>query len=181
MDSAGREVREVDRNSWSAPRAVQLSTKPEPRQPKLAKPSVPTISEKRCSVCGELKSLSAFYRKVRGAGGRDGRCKECRRERRDTPATRDRHLRNTYGISLAQYESMLGAQGGVCAICGMPEGLLGGRRGTATLSLAVDHDHATGHVRGLLCSSCNQGLGMFKHEASLLEAALSYLTSTEAS
>lgn len=105
-------------------------------------------------------------------------CKTCKRALRDMPAARDRHLRNTYGISLTQYESLLGAQGSVYAICGVPEGLPGGRRGTAPLSLAVDHDHASGHVRGLLCSSCNQGLGMFKPKASTLEAALRYLTPT---
>lgn len=168
----------MDSSPWGTPGALRSSTTQEPRQSKSAKPSIPTITERRCNACGELKPLSAFYRKVRGVGGRDGRCKECKRVLRDMPATRDRHLRNTYGITLAEYEAMLHAQGGVCAICREPEGQVGGRHGTAALSLAVDHDHTTGHVRGLLCSSCNQGLGMFKHEANLLGAALRYLTST---
>lgn len=135
--------------------------------------------ERRCNACGELKPLSAFYRKVRGVGGRDGRCKECRRKLRDMQATRDRHLRNTYGITLAEYEGMLHSQGGVCAICKEPEGQMGGRHGTAALSLAVDRDHTTGCVRGLLCSRCNQGVGFFMHNRNRLVAAIHYLDATD--
>ena len=164
---------------WGTPRAERLSTT-ERGQPELANQDVLTILQKRCNACGEMKPLGSFYRKVRGIGGRDGRCKECRRELRNMPATRNRHLRNTYGNTLDEYRRKLESQGSVCAICRQPEGQLGGRLGTASLSLAVDHDHVTGQVRGLLCSSCNQGLGMFKHQARLLEAALTYLTSEKA-
>jgi Recombination endonuclease VII len=149
--------------------ARQLSAELSTRRRRLARQAI-VDGKKQCSVCGEFKPLGEFYRKAAGGGGRGGQCKACARALRDRPATRDRHLRITYGITLEQYEFMLGAQGGACAICGEPEGLRGGRLGTATLSLAVDHDHATGFVRGLLCSSCNQGLGMFKHKASLRQA-----------
>jgi hypothetical protein len=65
---------------------------------------------------------------------------------------RAKHLRSTYGITLQDFETMSVMQGGVCAICGSPP--------SARLSLAVDHDHATGRVRQLLCSPCNLAVGL---------------------
>lgn len=77
------------------------------------------------------------------------------------------HLKRKYGITLEDYDGMLVAQGGRCAICGEPEP--DGR------SLHVDHDHDTGAVRGLLCFTCNAGIGMFDHDLRLLDAAADYL------
>src|SRR5438876_769789 len=62
----------------------------------------------------------------------------------------DRHLRKTYGITIEDYERMFLECNGVCPICLDPEP--NGRR------LAVDHNHKTGQIRGLLCSGCNHGL-----------------------
>jgi len=88
----------------------------------------------------------------------------------------NRHLRRVYGITLEQYEDTLAAQNGACAICRRPEeaatGIDGGK---GPRRLAVDHDHANGRLRGLLCTRCNQGLGYFKHELPLLEYAVAYL------
>jgi hypothetical protein len=78
---------------------------------------------------------------------------------------RKTHLKTKYGITPEQYDEMLEAQGGGCAICGKPPG---------KTALHVDHCHETGRVRGLLCFSCNAGLGQFKHDPELLEAALMY-------
>lgn len=72
-----------------------------------------------------------------------------------------------YGLTREQYEALADRQKNVCAICG--NGTKGGRR------LDVDHDHATGRVRELLCNGCNQGLGMFKEDVVRLEAAIQYL------
>ena len=69
-------------------------------------------------------------------------------------------------------------QRGLCGICQRPETVVAGRHGKTPLRLAVDHDHVTGVVRGLLCSSCNQGIGYFKHDPALLEAAIAYLRTT---
>lgn len=66
----------------------------------------------------------------------------------------DRFRQVRYGISTAEYERMKEAQGGVCKMCGSPPG--------PTKCLAVDHDHATGRVRGLLCIRCNSQLGWFE-------------------
>ena len=61
------------------------------------------------------------------------------------------------------------AQNGVCAICG--EVNVAGRR------LAVDHNHETGQVRGLLCCSCNRGIGFLRDHTDILESAVNYLKS----
>jgi len=76
-----------------------------------------------------------------------------------------------YAMTPADFDAMLAAQGGGCAICGSP--LPGGHY----KSLLVDHSHSTGKVRGLLCDSCNMGLGCFKDERSLLRLAADYLDS----
>lgn len=79
-----------------------------------------------------------------------------------------------YGLTLDDYDAMLEQQGGLCAICGKPE--------TGTLNgypkkLAVDH-HPRGtkrDVRGLLCASCNGGLGVFSDNTSLMWKAIQYV------
>lgn len=75
-----------------------------------------------------------------------------------------------YGLSSIDYESMYEAQGGGCAICGREDSGVVNRQ-----LLCVDHDHDTGEVRGLLCDSCNNGLGRFKDSPELLMSALQYL------
>lgn len=86
---------------------------------------------------------------------------------RNVEAQRDARLRADFGISLVEYQQILDRQNGRCAICGQTCG--SGR------NLAVDHDHETGLVRGLLCMNCNNGLGRFKDRADLLRNALRYL------
>lgn len=77
------------------------------------------------------------------------------------------HLRHAFDLSVEEYDRMLVAQNGVCAICLQPC-----RTGR---SLAVDHDHATDRVRGLLCSNCNRGIGLLGDDAARVRAAASYL------
>jgi Autographiviridae endonuclease VII len=76
-----------------------------------------------------------------------------------------------YGISPEQYDDMWVEQIGLCAICHEPEK---GRK-----SLHVDHDHASGEVRGLLCHCCNIMIGMARDNKMILESGVSYLTSGE--
>jgi len=83
---------------------------------------------------------------------------------------RNIQLRNKFGITLDVYNKILEGQNGVCAIC--KDECLTGRQ------LAVDHDHKTGKVRGLLCMECNIGLGKFKDSSELLSKAISYLQKT---
>ena len=81
-------------------------------------------------------------------------------------------LKRHYGLGRNEYSAMMEAQGGLCAICHSQE--------TATTRgvprrLAVDHCHSGGHVRALLCTGCNTGLGGFKDDPDLLRAAIAYL------
>lgn len=76
-------------------------------------------------------------------------------------------LKNKYNLTWEEYEEMFEEQNGVCAICkGTEEGRM----------LAVDHNHTTGEVRGLLCGSCNRALGLFKDDPKLLEIAKEYVS-----
>ena len=76
------------------------------------------------------------------------------------------NIKKYYGITVEEYDAMLEKQDGVCAICGSPPN---GRK------LSVDHCHDGGHVRGLLCDSCNTGIGHLKDDVSLINAAALYL------
>jgi hypothetical protein len=76
-----------------------------------------------------------------------------------------------YGLTSGDYEGMLSAQGGKCALCGLPD--VTGRR------LAVDHSHATGRVRGLLCHRCNTGIGLLGDNPELLRRGAEYLDAAE--
>jgi hypothetical protein len=74
-------------------------------------------------------------------------------------------IKRNFGITVEDYDKMFIAQSGRCAICHCE----------STKALAVDHCHTTGKVRGLLCTSCNTGLGLFKDNLELLEKAKLYL------
>jgi hypothetical protein len=80
---------------------------------------------------------------------------------------RKSHLARKFGLSLQQYDIMLLSQGGRCAIC---------KEECATGNwLAVDHDHVSGERRGLLCQSCNTGLGKMRDNPAILRAAAEYI------
>lgn len=85
---------------------------------------------------------------------------------------RDQAMRRNHGIDIARYNEMLVAQSACCAICRRPETLVKGGR---LMNLAIDHDHSTDFVRGLLCSNCNRALGMFEDNPEFLANAISYL------
>lgn len=87
---------------------------------------------------------------------------------------KDWDLQRNFGIGLHEYGKMLVSQNGKCAICKQEETE---KRNGNIKSLAVDHNHSTGKVRGLLCSSCNTALGKFKEDVEILKNAISYLQS----
>lgn len=72
-----------------------------------------------------------------------------------------------YNITMEQYDQMLQEQNGGCKIC---------KNVPVKRKLAIDHDHKTNKVRGLLCNNCNTGIGMFKDNTELLSSAINYLT-----
>lgn len=93
-------------------------------------------------------------------------------------------LKSRFGISLARYNEMLVAQGGVCAICKRPEQARSTREGAhRPRPLSVDHCHRTNRVRGLLCFQCNVYLGYEERrtrETQWVTSAQAYLARSEA-
>jgi hypothetical protein len=77
-------------------------------------------------------------------------------------------IERKYGIKEEDYKAMLEDQEYCCAICG-------NHFNTQKRRLAIDHDHKTGKIRGLLCDSCNLGLGSFKDDINILQSAIIYL------
>jgi len=77
-----------------------------------------------------------------------------------------------FGLTIEDYDAMHEAQGGVCAICKQPET---SSRNGKVYRLAVDHDHNTGEVRGLLCFKCNSAMGSFEKRGVPLENVIQFL------
>ena len=77
--------------------------------------------------------------------------------------------RKLYGVSMQEYNQMLTAQGGKCAVCG------GEQSSSRCKHLAIDHDHKTGATRGLLCDNCNRGIGHLQDDIGQLQKAIAYL------
>jgi hypothetical protein len=143
---------------------------------------------KTCRECGVKETLEApFYKST------NNRCKSCTKKyhqeyrsrtnvkKRESQRNKDRidsgqkrayHLKSAYGITPEKYDEMLAAQGGVCGIC----------KGEDTKHksnyFAIDHNHSTGEVRGLLCGSCNTALGLFGDSVDSLMSAAAYLMSS---
>jgi hypothetical protein len=99
-----------------------------------------------------------------------------RKKRRDADPDKVKHksLLRTFNLALTDYNKMLAEQNNVCAICGKDE-VVCFRKSNKTMSLAVDHDHKTGKIRGLLCKKCNTAIGMFYDNIDLLTSAIKYL------
>ena len=93
---------------------------------------------------------------------------------------REAYLRKRYGMTVEDYNQLLLAQSGRCAICGTMTPPLLKETVSSGLSFSIDHDHRTGAVRGLLCGACNLGLGNFGDEPARLRAAAVYLERAEA-
>lgn len=118
---------------------------------------------KRCSRCKEMKPLRAFTKGgKKSVFGRGGWCLECHS---------DNERERRFGLARDEFDALLESQGGRCAICGRKQNV-GGRR------FAIDHSHATGVVRGILCSNCNTGIGMFDDDTELLQSAIMYLVNS---
>lgn len=131
---------------------------------------------KTCRTCLTEHTLSHFYAAPNNKDGLSWHCKKCistygksyRRKPHIQARIRAAELQRKYGISSDEAKAILASQGGCCAICSSGEP---GGRG----DWHVDHCHASGRVRGLLCSTCNVGLGMFKDDEMLLINASRYL------
>jgi hypothetical protein len=151
--------------------------------------------DRACTKCGQPKPPDGFYPDKSKPTGRHSVCKECVkadrrkryaqdpelfRERNRASARRNPNMHRAtnlrrYGLTIAEYDRMWTEQEGVCAACDQPEtatNQFGKRR------LAVDHDHTTGRVRGLLCSTCNRALGLLGDDWQRVLGVLAYLEAT---
>ena len=79
---------------------------------------------------------------------------------------RHRSKLKAYGLTPEEYRTLLERQGGACAICGDD---------APRRTFHLDHDHETGRVRGILCNSCNRGIGLLKDDVAVLRSAVAYL------
>lgn len=117
--------------------------------------------EKHCNVCDRFLPTDKFLKKGNNRKGFSACCSKC-------------HNLKRFGITALEYEQLHDAQNGCCGICNQPE-TANDKGKNETRSLAVDHDHITGEVRGLLCTNCNIGIGHFKDNIKLLESAIRYI------
>ncbi len=146
-----------------------------------------------CTKCGQEKPETEFYKSANKAGLRPD-CKVCCRQHaaewskrnperkratnravalKHAERIREANLQRRFGLSLEEYNALLTKQGGACAICGDKIGDRARKR------LFVDHNHETGTVRGLLCSQCNNGIGLLRDSPTLLRQAAVYLEAAQ--
>lgn len=116
--------------------------------------------KKRCLKCGR-EAVKKSYEKHK-----EMRVNKSREYRKNNPdAGRDAKFKYKYGIDLVEYTRLFMLQKGKCAICNKKY----------NKKLDVDHCHDTKKVRGLLCRSCNLGIGQFKHSVAIIDSAVKYL------
>lgn len=133
---------------------------------------------KECTKCGVKKPLRDYYNRKIAADGKNSHCKECEHKeiyqwRKDNPdkqaeIMRRANLRRAYGITPEQYEELLEHQKGCCAICDRHESMFKRR-------MAVDHNHLTGRIRGLLCTYCNHRIIGRHKDGALLRRMADYV------
>ena len=144
------------------------------------------MNKKTCTSCKVEQTLDRFHKDVSRFDGLSNRCKSCRCKYQESfsknciacgdefivhgnkkaqvycgPDCQRLYL--VYGISKKDRDSFLDKQGGVCAIC------------KSKKPLSVDHCHATGHVRGLLCTECNTAIGTMSDDSDRLRRAADYI------
>lgn len=172
-----------------------------PRPPRLSRAEAEaheTVGATRtCNKCGTLQALSEFNFLPQGRLGHSPRCKNCSpkpprnpprpKTFRSDPEFRKKYFKEWYSvnnelvksrvrrivrgidITATEIEAKFTEQEGKCAICGYESAGIGHK------GLYVDHDHATGAIRKLLCIHCNLGLGHFKDDIAKLQKAIQYL------
>ena len=123
---------------------------------------IPKTSKWCTGPCGKEKLVTEFYEKHDTKSGRRfSQCKEChgryQKEQRqkfslDLLSAR---LKRRYGISLRDREKLILSQGGKCKVCRKVLEI-----GSSKFTPVVDHDHRTGHVRGIICKGCNTAEGL---------------------
>ena len=127
---------------------------------------------KLCNGCGELKELFDFSSNQSSKDKLQNKCRSCKT---------DANMRYKYGIGMLERAALIVQQNGICPICenNLTEPSLGAdQRYLPKVSnnyAVIDHDHAAGKIRGILCGSCNTLLGKAKDDITLLQRAINYL------
>lgn len=151
---------------------------------------------KFCSSCRENKPLEDFHKRKKSKDGAHSYCKICtslrnkewfannkqkhaatcaswyskNKEKANKSGT-DWHYRSNYGISYEDFILLAGKQQNKCAICSTTI-VFSGRGANRAV---MDHCHTTGNIRGVLCSSCNQGIGLLREDIDILKGSILYL------
>ena len=140
---------------------------------------------KTCKKCKTDKEEDSFGKSKKHADGLLLWCKECTNEQKrvhysnwkennpDAHALKKQkdveyHLGRKYKITLDEYNSLMNQQDYKCSVCGV-------NQSDVDTSFAVDHDHITCKVRGLLCFKCNAGIGLLGDSVAGLQKAIDYL------
>lgn len=159
---------------------------------------------KICNTCEQEKPRSEFHSQASYKDGLNAKCKSCvkirvreyiknnyehwravckkaqkkyemsadaARKKNNSMKSRRYRLKRKFGLTEIQLEQLKIQQGNRCAICKKTPL----EAGLFKRELAVDHDHKTGKIRALLCSKCNNGLGLFNDDIELLDEAKKYL------
>ena len=138
---------------------------------------------RQCRICLEWKLLNEknFYPKFQFFMGHSHECKSCMskyyKERNTPEKNRKDHLKQRFNLTPEDYKNLYDKQEGKCKICKKHFDLE--NEDNVNNILHVDHCHKTDKVRGLLCNSCNQGIGHLKDDPTLLYAAIEYLKGGE--
>ena len=139
-----------------------------------------TSKRTRCTTCSKVRERDLkrkrrhenperhreYTRKYRETHPEQEKARSRACHKRHYQQWRAQTRKKLYGITDEEYYSILLSRGGVCAICGSTQN---------NRSLAVDHDHETKRVRGLLCTRCNTTLGQFNDDPKMFQAAIDYL------
>lgn len=133
-----------------------------------------------CSKCKEHRTIDEMTKNSRSVRGHGSHCRHCVKANRkatwDYDEKRWKRILRDYGITKAQYEALVEAQHGLCAVCGEPpqERPQGRTRKMVTV-FHIDHDHVRNRVRALLCLHCNTGIGYMRERPELARKMIAYL------
>lgn len=152
---------------------------------------------KFCSGCKQWVLKGFFNKDSRAKDGLNYNCKACRQKYRRQEEVQERtsvynkkyadenpelmkakdrknSLMRFWGMEQEEFDALLAKQGGTCALCSKTES-------NPHKRLCIDHDHATGKIRGLLCDHHNRALGLMNDSINELEAGIKYLKSHRSS
>ena len=146
--------------------------------------------KKKCCKCKLIKDTTEFNKLSKTKDGLNYKCRECSKKqykkhydsngkavlekcrawkKNNSSKVTDTRFKRLYGITLKQRDAIAKKQGNLCRGC------------LKEVKLVVDHNHTTGHVRGLLCQPCNRGLGLLKDSIEIISRLKEYLEESEKS